>query len=298
MMEPDAPGPTQLTFWGTRGSISTPGRATEKYGGNTPCITIEHEGTIIIIDAGTGIRNFGIDYLEEHADASEGSELHLLLSHTHWDHIQGLPFFQPAYRPGIKLRIYGTAHKGGFLESILRGQMDEEYFPVSMSALGAELHVQELSHSTFQIGDVRVDWEEQIHHPGGCVRYRFTVNGKRIVYASDVELNKELDANDPAQRQQLSDYLAFIEGADLLIGDGQYTDDEYISKQNFGHTTVPVLIELAQQAQVKQLAIFHHDPQHSDTMLDEYLLELEERFDTGDNQLNFFWAREGITLPV
>lgn len=298
MTDPSGDGPLQVTFWGTRGSISTPGRATEKYGGNTPCVSIEHGDTMIIIDAGTGIRNLGIELVERFSER-ESLDLHLLLSHTHWDHIQGLPFFQPAYMPGVKLQIYGAARKGGFLESILRGQMDQEYFPVSMSALGAELSVHELEPGTFSIGGLTVDWEDQIYHPGGCIRYRFRCGDKTIVYASDVELNKLIGTdNQEAEKQaQLADYRAFVHRADLLIGDGQYTEDEYLTKKHFGHTTIPVLLDQARQAEVRQLAIFHHDPQHSDTFLDEYLLDLTTDRDPND-ELNFMLAREGITLPI
>jgi phosphoribosyl 1,2-cyclic phosphodiesterase len=291
-------GPSQITFWGTRGSISTPGRATEKFGGNTPCITLEYGNTYIIVDAGTGIRNVGLELVERLKDV-KSLELHLLLSHTHWDHIQGLPFFLPAYQPGVKLRIYGNARKGGFLESILRGQMDEEYFPVSMSALAAEVAVEEVAAPRFQVGEVAVDWEEQIFHPGGCARYRFTVGGKRIVYASDVELDKVAgpEHQDAESRARLQEYLDFIAGADLLIGDGQYTPEEYRQRANFGHTTIPLLVELARRAKVRQLAIFHHDPQHSDTFLDEYLQQLTAACPQTP-EFSFFFAREGLTLPI
>lgn len=292
-------GPVDVTFWGTRGSISTPGRATERYGGNTPCVALQWGDTQLILDAGTGIRNLGIDLVEQYQE--EGSlDLHLLLSHTHWDHIQGLPFFQPAYLKGVKFCIYGSTRKSGFLEGVLRGQMDSDYFPVAMSALNADLSIQEIGEDSLEIGPFKIDWEEQLFHPGGSVRYGFTCGDKRIVYATDVEMNKVVGKADPTEEDEaaIQRYLDFIRGADLLIGDGQYKPEEYDRYVDFGHTTIPVLIELAQQAEVKQLAIFHHDPQRSDDMLDEYLQELIAEYPPSDEGLSFFWAREGVTLPI
>ena len=173
----------ELTFWGTRGSISTPGRSTEKYGGNTPCVSYAVGDTLIIIDAGTGIRNLGIELAN---GQKEYKELHLLLSHTHWDHIQGLPFFLPSYFRGIKINVYGNPNKGGFLGSILEGQMDYDYFPVDMSSLGAEVNIVELEDSEMQFGPVKMNWEEQVYHPGGCLRFRLEYNDRAFVYASDV----------------------------------------------------------------------------------------------------------------
>ena len=290
--------PLYVTLWGTRGSISTPGRPTEKYGGNTPCVSVSYGDTTVIIDAGTGLRNLGLDLMEDYSE--KGSlDLHLMLSHTHWDHIQGLPFFQPAYLPGVTINVYGLPRKGGFLESVLEGQMDEEYFPVSMQALNAEVKVQELDKSTMQIGDLKVEWQDQIYHPGGCIRFRISAGGKTMVYASDVEMNHAVEGKDtdPEKAKHLQDYLNFIEGADLLIGDGQYTPEEYTTKKNFGHTTIPVLIELARKAKVKQLAIFHHDPQHSDNMLDEYMADMAAQFGHKQN-FSFYLAREGLTLSL
>lgn len=200
-----------VTFWGTRGSISTPGRNTEKYGGNTPCVSVQHRDAHIIFDAGTGIRNLGIELIETAAANSDPMSLHLFLSHTHWDHIQGLPFFQPAYYNGTKLIIYGSPKKERFLEAVLRGQMDNEYFPVEMSAFAADLSIREVSEETIRIGDLTVDWQEQNFHPGGSVRYRVTVDGKKVVYATDVELNSIFDAK--------------VENDELLAMGEEYLED-------------------------------------------------------------------------
>jgi phosphoribosyl 1,2-cyclic phosphodiesterase len=299
MMRTQEPG-TFVTFWGTRGSVSTPGRVTEKYGGNTPCVTIRHGSTIFILDAGTGIRNLGIDLIQESEKQGTPLALHLFLSHTHWDHIQGLPFFQPAYENNTKLTIYGSATKGGFLASILKGQMDYEYFPVSMAAFEADITIKEISGEAMEVGPIKVDWQEQTYHAGGSVRYRFHIDGKSIVYATDVELDRIFQAGFSPKDQEIltQEYIDFVQGADLLIADGQYTSDEYLCKVGWGHSSISVVSELATKAEVGQLAIFHHDPQHSDKILDDLWMKSRIRYGGEDVKTDIFWAREGLTLAI
>lgn len=291
-----------VTFWGTRGSIATPGRITEKYGGNTPCVTVRYKNEYIIFDAGTGIRNLGIELKKEFQKTGNQPSLDLFLSHTHWDHIQGLPFFQPAYMKETKLSIYGSSqkYKERFLTSILKDQMDFEYFPVAMTAFSADIYIKEISGEAIHLGPARVDWQEQHYHPGGSLRYRVNVGGKKIVYATDVELNRAFHPNGRAKKKgpQIQDYLDFIHKADLLIADGQYMEDEYPSKVGWGHSSIPVLIDLAKKAGVKQLAVFHHDPQHSDKALDKLWIENRAKYQASGNKMDIFWAREGMTLAV
>jgi phosphoribosyl 1,2-cyclic phosphodiesterase len=291
----------KVTFWGTRGSIPTPGRMTEKYGGNTPCVSIIHKDINIIIDAGSGIRNLGIDIMDgEFGPNTDSLSMHLFISHTHWDHIQGMPFFSPMYSTGNKFVIYGSPNKERFLESILRDQMDSDYFPVGMQALGADLSIKELSNESLQLGEVTVDWQEQVFHPGGSVRYRFNINGKKIVYASDVEIDRIYYPEKMTDNLEKmgKEYLEFIDGADLLIADGQYTEDEYTYKSGWGHTSIPVIIEAAYRAGVKQVAMFHHDPVHSDKFLNELWAKYSPSYQTANPPMNVFWAREGLTMPV
>ena len=289
-----------VTFWGTRGSISTPGRSTEKYGGNTPCVSVQYEDTHIILDAGTGIRRLGLELVEKLKERKGHLSLHLFLSHTHWDHIQGLPFFQAAYVEGTELVIYGSSNKEHFLESVLKGQMDMNYFPVGLSDMAADIKIREISDEVIRLGPVVVDWEEQVFHPGGSVRYRLTAGDKKVAYATDVELDRiyRPEIMDPESAAFIRDYLDFIHGADLLIADGQYTEEEYRGRVHWGHTSIPVIMDLARRAEVKQLAIFHHDPQHSDKMLDALWRECHAEYGNCDPPMNVFWAREGMTLAV
>jgi phosphoribosyl 1,2-cyclic phosphodiesterase len=297
---PDPAAKAHVTFWGTRGSISTPGRNTEKYGGNTPCVSVRGGETTIILDAGTGIRNLGIELMDEFVGLGKGLPLHLFLSHTHWDHIQGLPFFQPSYIKDAKLTIYGSPNKERFLAAILKGQMDFEYFPVSMSAFAAEITIREISHDVIHLGPFALDWQEQIHHPGGSVRYRMILGDKKIVYATDVELDYLFGQGEitPEGKEQGEAYREFVQGADLLIADGQYSAAEYPSKVGWGHSSIPVLLDVASRCGVKQVAVFHHDPQHSDKFLDDLWAKNRFKYWSEEHRTEVFWAREGLTLAI
>ena len=295
-----SPSTINVTFWGTRGSISTPGRSTEKYGGNTPCVSVQCEDTQIILDAGTGIRSLGLFLEEQYRGRQTIPSLHLFLTHTHWDHIQGLPFFQVAYIKGAKIFVYGSHSKEIFLESILQRQMNIDYFPVGLWELAADVNIREIVGEEIKLDSAVVDWQEQVFHPGGSVRYRITAKGKRVVYATDVELNRifspELENSE--SEVLLQQYLDFIQGVDLLIADGQYTEEEYREKAGWGHSSIPVILDLATRAKVKQLAIFHHDPNHSDKMLDRLWRESRSKYCDSKPPINIFWAREGMTVAI
>ncbi|MFO7871578.1 MAG: MBL fold metallo-hydrolase [Kiritimatiellia bacterium] len=298
-MKDTAPPGMYVTFWGTRGSISTPGYATEKYGGNTPCVSVACGNTTVIIDAGTGIRNLGIELAEKAKKEGTDLDLHLLLSHTHWDHIQGLPYFAPAYRPNTRLTIYGSPKKESFLESILRGQMDMNYFPVNLNALAADMSIIEFSEPAIEIGPVKVEWQEQVSHPGGSVRYRLSVGEKTAVYASDIELDGMLSpdasTDDPKPADQ---YREFIRGCDLLVADAQYTPEEYRDRKGWGHSSIPTVLDVAYEQGVKQLALFHHEPQHSDVQLDKLAVRYARGYASLEPPMAVFWAREGMTLEI
>ena len=224
----------------------------------------------------------------------------MFLSHTHWDHIQGFPFFSPAYIPDTKLTIYGSPRRELFLASILKRQMDANYFPISMSAIAADIDINEISDKVICLPPFMIDWQEQVYHPGGSVRYRINLEGRKIVYATDVELNEIFQArgNSKMKQRQARDYVDYIYQADLLIADGQYTDEEYVQKQGWGHTSIPLLLQIASQARVKQLAVFHHDPQHTDKYLDELWMGYRNEHQTEEKGMDVFWAREGMTLSL
>jgi ribonuclease BN (tRNA processing enzyme) len=178
--------------------------------------------------------------------------------------------------------------------------MQYDYFPVSMSAFEADINFKEISEETISFGSVIVDWEEQVCHPGGSVRYRVNLSGKKVVYATDVELNLIFgsEKSNEGNKGLAQEYLDFIYKADLLIADGQFTEEEYATKVGWGHSSIPVILDLAYQAKVKQLAIFHHDPQHSDKFLDDLWFANRSRYHFDIGRMEVFWAREGMTLSI
>ncbi len=294
--------PLTVTFWGTRGSIPTPGANTNRYGGNTACLSVACGDTTVILDAGTGIRALGATLMAARRDEPKPqTSYHLLLSHTHWDHIQGLPFFAPAYAAGTELTIYGAAKRERFLHRVLQGQMDENYFPVQMKMLAADVRIREIGRAALHIGPLTIRTEPQVFHPGGTLRFRIACGDRSVVYATDVELDRSEDATaaDAAERDAANArYRTFIGGADLLIGDGQYSETEYAAKQGWGHTSIPVLIRTAAESGVKRVAVFHHDPDHDDDQLDRF----QETYAPGGRAVGggpeVFWAREGLSVTL
>jgi ribonuclease BN (tRNA processing enzyme) len=178
--------------------------------------------------------------------------------------------------------------------------MDYEYFPVSMSALTADIRIQEMSEENIHLGAIMIDWEEQVFHPGGSVRYRFSAHGKKVVYATDVELDLIFGRDNRTAEKEAAarDYLQFVHGVDLLIADGMFSEEEYPARVGWGHASIPAVIEAAAKAEVKQLAVFHHDPQHSDKHLDDLWVKYRSRYLAGLHKMDLFWAREGLTLAV
>jgi len=299
MLKNPADNKFKVTFYGTRGSISTPGCHTLKYGGNTPCIYVQFGNDALVLDAGTGIRPLGLDIAAQISEYGPAPQ-HILLSHTHWDHIQGLPFFAPAYMKGCELLIYGSPQKESFLASILKGQMSNNYFPVKMEDLAATISIREVSNRTITVGAIKVSIQEQLCHPGGSIRFKMEAAGKKIIYATDVELNTifQNPDNSPERERMANQYREFIHGADLLIADGQYTDEEYKNKSGWGHTSIPLIMQIAREEMVKQLVITHHDPEHSDRFIDELQHQYEPMYRNAEPPLKVLWAMEQSSITV
>ena len=268
--------PTRVKFWGVRGSIPSPGPGTVVFGGNTSCIEIRTAGQIIILDAGTGLRALGRTLAEEFANRP--LDLKLLLTHTHWDHIQGLPFFRPVYQPQCRLQIYGYEGARKSLVNVLSGQMESTYFPVLFHELPSNIQIEELTELAFQIGAVPVQ-ARFANHPGMCVGYRiFTPHGS-VAFFPDNEPHTRLHKASPTsplgtpaslvyaeeQEQQLAD---FLRGTEVLILDSQYDAEEYQTHIGWGHGFVDYAVALAIKAQVKRLFLFHHDPEHDDAKIE------------------------------
>jgi phosphoribosyl 1,2-cyclic phosphodiesterase len=288
-----------VRFWGTRGSIPTPGPRTRRYGGNTSCVEVRVGDTLLVFDAGTGMRELGVHLLRSRpADLT----IHLFLSHPHWDHIQGFPFFGPAYVDTTTLYVYGP--KGDDKNyQLLSGQMANAYFPVRFSDLGANIVSRSFAGTSVKAGDAKVSCFGQ-KHPGGSMGFRIEHAGKSVVFATDSELDQVLldpvsvKASPQALRELPSELVEAIAGADLLIADAQYTDTEYGQKVGWGHPRATTVVDFAVQGKVRQLALTHHDPMHSDRDVDLMVLECQERAEAHGAELEVFGAREGVTLKL
>lgn len=285
-----------VRFWGTRGSIPTPGPATRKYGGNTSCVELEHEGVSFVCDGGTGLRELGMDMLRR---AVKPADVHFFFSHAHWDHIQGFPFFAPIYDPSRTFHIYGAQPEDRRIFDLLSGQMQSDYFPVNFGELKSQIRGEDLGGGAKVISGVEVRFAEQ-PHPGRSLAYSFAVGGKKVVYATDSELDTLIESDDRrgTLRRIAAPLVDFVRGADLLICDAQYTDEEYERKRGWGHPRATTTVDLAVQARVKQLALYHHDPMHNDAEVDAIVSNCAARARLLGSEVEVFGAREGMELKI
>jgi phosphoribosyl 1,2-cyclic phosphodiesterase len=289
-----------VRFWGTRGSIPTPGHTTRRYGGNTSCVEVRVDDALFICDGGTGLRELGMHLVHQ---GSAPIEAHMFFSHMHWDHIQGFPFFVPAYSEKNQLHVYEVGETEDRIKRLLHGQMKSDYFPVKFDELGARIHSKRLLEQGTGADGVEIGFHEQ-HHPGTSYAYSFSKGGRKVVYATDNEIdltlhNREESLTSPTLVRQIPEaFVNFVKGADLLIADGQYTEHEYARKVGWGHARANTVVDLAIQAGVKQCAIFHHDPMHSDAVIDQMIGEANQRVADQNSETTIFGAREGLTIKL
>jgi phosphoribosyl 1,2-cyclic phosphodiesterase len=258
----------QLRFWGVRGSTPAPGKDKLVYGGNTPCVEIRTSSNdVLVFDGGSGMRELGHRLTNEFA--SQDLSLHLFLTHFHWDHIQGIPYFQPLFSPVTRLNVYSW---GSDQETrrVLEGQMRTPYFPVNFADVSARLSFAQLKSERMKIGDVRVE-SFPLNHPQGAYGYRIEADGKSIVYATDLE------HGDAKLDRVLRDYAS---GADVLIYDAQYNDEEYAAHRGWGHSTWREATRVARDAGVAKLFLFHFDPAHTDARVAEGEQRAAAEFET------------------
>lgn len=282
----------RIKFWGTRGSIPTPGRKTEKYGGNTSCVEIRtSDGDILVCDAGTGIRELGQSLIQEFKD--KRIEAHVFITHTHWDHIQGIPFFTPAFMPGHSFTFHGPTN----IEQALHGQMVNQYFPVPLTAMGSKLQFVAIeTGSSYEVSQVKIT-TAPLTHPGGAIGYRFDHKGRSVAYVTDNELTPFIPQEKPLPKN-VESLIQFVKGVDLLVADTQYTRDEYPLKQGWGHSVVDDVLRAASLAEVKTLALFHHDPTHSDEFMEAVFRNKVEELNREGGNLNVFVGREGLAIQL
>jgi phosphoribosyl 1,2-cyclic phosphodiesterase len=273
----------EVQFWGVRGSIACPGAETVRYGGNTSCVEMRVGGERLIFDGGTGLRVLGQSLLREMP-----IQANMFFTHSHWDHIQGFPFFVPAFIKGNRFNIYGAeAPNGSTIEQRLNDQMLHPNFPVPLQIMGAEMNFKTLKiGEDVQIGDVVVN-NALLNHPGEAVGYRVNWDNHAVSYITDTEhVPDRLDEN----------VMDLCRDADVMIYDATYTDEEYYSKKSskvgWGHSTWQEAVKVAKAANVKRLVIFHHDPLHNDDFMDQI------KDDTAQQFPNSLVAWEGLTLDL
>lgn len=296
----------QVKFWGVRGSIPSPGPHTTKYGGNTSCIQVTAGSEVLILDAGTGIRELGLQLMATRRPV----RAHVLLTHTHWDHIQGLPFFAPIYTPDCDITIYGPGGLEKSLEEAVMVQMQRLWFPVRRSELQGKIRFKELGPDRFRIGEVEVS-THWMNHPVLTLAYKIAHAGKRVVYTGDNEPYNffhvyspgtqgtiKISASPAEMERRTKKNIEFFAGADLLIHDCQYTDEEYQKKVGWGHSPISHVCSMAAQARVRRLAIFHHEPNHSDADLEQMAETAKTRLAALDGSIEVILAREGLQVEL
>ncbi len=257
-----------VTYWGVHGTLPVPGPGTLRRGGNTPCLSIEIGGEpLYIFDCGSGIKQLSDQIM---ASGQQRFSARIFISHTHWDHINTVPFFAPLYVRGNQVEIYGPYQGDLTIARAIAAQMEGVYFPVTIREFGAHLVFRDLREETVDFGLVKID-TMLLKHPGSCLGYKVRCHGRSICYITDNELYLP---SDPRRDQRYLDRLVeFVRGADLLITDTTYRDHEYPSKVDWGHSCVSEVADLAVRAQVKRLHLFHHDPDQSDDDIDRKLDE-------------------------
>ncbi|MBI3552518.1 MAG: response regulator [Elusimicrobia bacterium] len=284
-----------VRLWGTRGSVPVSGTDYVRQGGNTSCLTLELGDDLVILDAGTGIRPLG-----EALAAGKPRRMHLFITHTHWDHIQGFPFFVPAYLPGFELSVYGAKGFGKNLKEIFKGQLDRDYFPAQLEDMRAKIDFHELAAGAVQAGAMKVSWE-YTHHPGATVGYKVEMGSRKVAYVSDNEFLKGYlgapGAVSPGSDLVLphKSLIDFVSDADLLIAEAQYTNEEYKTKIGWGHSSLSNACLFAKLAQIKRWLVTHHEPRYGDKVLQDNLNLTRQVLEALDWEVEVRHAFDGMT---
>jgi phosphoribosyl 1,2-cyclic phosphodiesterase len=290
-------------FWGTRGSIAAPGPGTIRFGGNTSCVELTTpSGGVLVLDCGTGARRLGDQLIACNSGPVSAT---ILLTHTHWDHIQGFPFFAPLFQPANRFRVYGPEGTHLSLRDVLAGQMDNHYFPVELDQLAARITYEDLGEGEHQIDGMTVR-AQRMNHPSPTLGYRLEAGGRAICYLADHEPYYENVWREGAPAGQVQSirepgdqrHAEFMQGAAVVIHEAQYTPEEYPSKRNWGHSTFAYVVELAAASGVGRLFLTHHDPSHNDELVAEIERRAQELAADLGSPLQVSCAYEGCEVSV
>jgi phosphoribosyl 1,2-cyclic phosphodiesterase len=295
----------KVKFWGTRGSIPTPGDDTVRYGGNTPCVEVRiGNNNLVIFDAGTGIRGLGDALMA----TGESVKAYLAITHPHWDHIQGFPFFKPAFISGNEFTILGAQSRSVTLRQMVASQMDKIYFPIQLNELKAKINFRPMREETVKVFDASLS-AIYVNHPSFALGFRLNAGGRSLVYISDNEpFDREVARSlKNVDKVVVSKYLAlkgdpnqrvfdFARGADVLIHDTTYTPEEYVNHVGWGHSHYLFALKVADEARVKRLVLFHHDQTHDDRKIEEIHKKCLKEIKTRNYEFECVAAAEGMEL--
>jgi phosphoribosyl 1,2-cyclic phosphodiesterase len=277
-----------VDFWGVRGSVPSPGPTTTRYGGNTSCVSITADDKILILDAGTGIRNLGSAIIRK-----PDLEIFVIVTHSHWDHIQGFPFFTPIYQPNRPVHMFPTLHKKNVVLASLIDQMDGAHFPITPDQVPSNFNfvtenpLEFLESNGFHLEMV------PMNHPGKAFGYKITIDDKIICYFTDNEIDPPYEKS-----IELNELTNQCRNADILIHDAQYTEDDMPLKHGWGHSLISQVTELGKSAEVKNLVYYHHDPERTDDLLDKELEKAAKTLKENGSSVQPYFAYEGLKLTL
>ncbi|MBF0377660.1 MAG: MBL fold metallo-hydrolase [Desulfamplus sp.] len=277
-----------IKCWGSRGSIAVAGEEYNRYGGETTCIQIgSQSGDIVIIDAGTGLRRLGLSL-----PVNKSSHYNMLFTHSHWDHVSGFPFFKPLQDHSVTLTIYNSRFDSLSVKEIIANVMSPPFFPITMKEMQAKVIYQEDNHSIFSIGSLEIT-TIPLSHPGGGFGYKFSENGKVFVFLTDNELTYPHSGG-----KSIQDYTEFCKNADILFHDMEYTPEEYLSKRGWGHSSYTDVLELAMNANVKQLGLFHINQERSDDEMDKMVAICQDIIKKSNSTMSCFGVACGMDFTL
>lgn len=282
-----------VQFWGVRGTLPVPGKKTVRYGGNTNCVTLSFgKKNFFIFDAGTGIKALSNYLLEKNKFPFSAK---IFISHPHWDHINGIPFFVPLYMKGNEFEIYGSSHPGISIEKLISNQMDSVYFPVSIKEFAAKITFHNLNEENFYIDDILIQ-TQLLNHPGRCLGYRVQYKNKSFCYITDNELY--LEESPYYNEFDVERLIHFIYNTNILIMDTTYTDEIYPNKICWGHSCVSRVVDIAHKAKVKLLCLYHHDPDQFDSDIDLKLKQAKALLKSFSSKTQCIAPHEGDLISI